>query len=66
MPMKGAYKVYILDEAHMLTTEARNAFLKTLEEPPGSQHLYPRHHGVAEDSLYDHVEVPALRFPEDS
>ncbi len=35
MPMKGTYKVYILDEAHMLTTEARNAFLKTLEEPPG-------------------------------
>ncbi len=35
LPMKGAYKVYILDEAHMLTTEARNAFLKTLEEPPG-------------------------------
>jgi DNA polymerase-3 subunit gamma/tau len=35
LPMKGTYKVYILDEAHMLTTEARNAFLKTLEEPPG-------------------------------
>lgn len=35
LPMKGKYKVYILDEAHMLTTEARNAFLKTLEEPPG-------------------------------
>ncbi|HOP86461.1 MAG TPA: DNA polymerase III subunit gamma/tau [Syntrophorhabdaceae bacterium] len=35
MPMRGKYKVYILDEAHMLTTEARNAFLKTLEEPPG-------------------------------
>jgi len=28
------YKVYIIDEAHMLTTEAFNAFLKTLEEPP--------------------------------
>ncbi|MDY6826250.1 MAG: DNA polymerase III subunit gamma/tau [Bacillota bacterium] len=28
------YKVYIIDEAHMLTTEASNAFLKTLEEPP--------------------------------
>src|SRR5258708_12780862 len=27
-------KVYIIDEAHMLTTEAWNAFLKTLEEPP--------------------------------
>ena len=35
LPMKGAYKVYILDEAHMLTDQARNAFLKTLEEPPG-------------------------------
>ncbi|MCX7965581.1 MAG: DNA polymerase III subunit gamma/tau [Syntrophorhabdaceae bacterium] len=35
LPMRGKYKVYILDEAHMLTTEARNAFLKTLEEPPG-------------------------------
>ena len=35
LPMQGRYKVYILDEAHMLTTEARNAFLKTLEEPPG-------------------------------
>lgn len=30
----GRYKVYIIDEAHMLTTEAVNAFLKTLEEPP--------------------------------
>ncbi|GBR72616.1 DNA polymerase III gamma/tau subunits [Candidatus Termititenax aidoneus] len=29
------YKVYIIDEAHMLTTEAFNALLKTLEEPPG-------------------------------
>lgn len=30
----GRYKVYIIDEVHMLTTEAFNAFLKTLEEPP--------------------------------
>lgn len=35
MPMKGAYKVYILDESHMLTAQAKDAFLKTLEEPPG-------------------------------
>ena len=33
-PVQGRRKVYILDEAHMLTTEASNAFLKTLEEPP--------------------------------
>src|SRR5207344_132484 len=33
-PAAGRWKVYILDEAHMLTKEAWNAFLKTLEEPP--------------------------------
>ncbi len=35
-PAAGKWKVYILDEAHMLTREAWNAFLKTLEEPPPS------------------------------
>jgi DNA polymerase III subunit gamma/tau len=34
-PQAGAYKVYIIDEVHMLTQQAFNAFLKTLEEPPG-------------------------------
>jgi DNA polymerase-3 subunit gamma/tau len=33
-PMQGGKRVYILDEAHMLSTSAWNAFLKTLEEPP--------------------------------
>ena len=33
-PAQGGYKVYIIDEAHMLTEHASNAFLKTLEEPP--------------------------------
>ncbi len=33
-PAAGRWKIYILDEAHMLTKEAWNAFLKTLEEPP--------------------------------
>ncbi|GAA0182613.1 DNA polymerase III subunit gamma/tau [Clostridium sediminicola] len=33
-PREGRHKVYILDEAHMLTSGAVNAFLKTLEEPP--------------------------------
>lgn len=33
-PQKGRYRVYIIDEVHMLSTAAFNAFLKTLEEPP--------------------------------
>lgn len=33
-PVKAKKKIYIIDEAHMLTTEASNALLKTLEEPP--------------------------------
>ena len=33
-PVSGKYKVYIIDEVHMLTKEAFNALLKTLEEPP--------------------------------
>jgi DNA polymerase-3 subunit gamma/tau len=34
VPTSGTYKIYIIDEVHMLTTEAFNALLKTLEEPP--------------------------------
>lgn len=34
LPFESPYKFYIIDEAHMLTKEAWNAFLKTLEEPP--------------------------------
>lgn len=34
MPFKSPYKVYVVDEVHMLTREAFNALLKTLEEPP--------------------------------
>lgn len=34
MPFESPYKFYIIDEAHMLTRDAWNAFLKTLEEPP--------------------------------
>lgn len=33
-PMRGGFKVYIIDEVHMLTKEAFNALLKTMEEPP--------------------------------
>ena len=33
-PTAGKFKIYVIDEVHMLTTEAFNALLKTLEEPP--------------------------------
>jgi len=35
MPSRGQYKVYLIDEVHMLSKQAFNALLKTLEEPPG-------------------------------
>ena len=33
-PTRGRYKVYLIDEVHMLSTHSFNALLKTLEEPP--------------------------------
>lgn len=36
LPMTGKYRVFIIDEAHMITNEAFNALLKTLEEPPST------------------------------
>ena len=36
LPMSGGYRVFIIDEAHMITNEGFNALLKTLEEPPKS------------------------------
>ncbi len=36
LPMTGAFRIFIIDEAHMITTEAYNALLKTLEEPPAT------------------------------
>ena len=43
-PTKGRYKVYLIDEVHMLSTSSFNALLKTLEEPPPTRNLPARDH----------------------
>jgi len=50
-PASSPYKMYIIDEVHMMTTEAFNALLKTLEEPPG--------HAVFVLATTDPQKVPA-------
>ncbi len=61
-PQVGKYKVFIIDEVHMLSAAAFNAFLKTLEEPPSHVHLYPRHHRKAQDSAYHPQPMSDLRL----
>ena len=51
LPVIGKYKVYIIDEAHMLTVEAFNTLLKTLEEPP--------EHVIFILATTDHSRMPA-------
>jgi len=46
-PQIGKYSVYIIDEVHMLSQQAFNAFLKTLEEPPAHAIFYIGHHWKA-------------------
>jgi len=43
-PSQGRYKVYIIDEVHMLSMAAFNALLKNAGRAAGSRHLYPGHH----------------------
>jgi len=44
VPAKGRYKIYLIDEVHMLSPAAFNALLKTLEEPPEHVKFYFRDH----------------------
>ena len=65
---EGHYKVYIVDEAHMLTREAWNALLKILEEPPPRRGVRVRHHRAAEDRRHRRagaLPAAALRLPPD-
>ena len=62
-PGEARYKVYIIDEVHMLTEPAFNALLKTLEEPPDHAIFVlatTESHKVPRDG---HIQVPAVRLP---
>ena len=61
-PAAGRWKVYILDEAHMLTREAWNAFLKTLEEPPPNTVFVLATTEAAQGDGDDRRPLPALRL----
>ncbi len=60
-PASARYKVYIIDEVHMLSTAAFNAFLKTLEEPPRARQVRVRHHRNPQSPGHGAVALPAFR-----
>lgn len=64
-PFESEYKVYIIDEAHMLTRDAWNAFLKTLEEPP--KHaifvLATTERDKVPDTIQSRCEIHSFRQP---
>ena len=64
MPARSRFKIFIIDEVHMLSKSAFNALLKTLEEPPSHGEVHPGHHRAGEGAADDFVAVPAVRFPE--
>ncbi len=64
MPSRGKYKIYIIDEVHMLSTAAFNALLKTMEEPPGAVKFTPGDDRGREGPADDPEPVPAVRLPE--
>ena len=64
-PMRCRYKIYIIDEVHMLTKEAFNALLKTLEEPPANVKFIFCTTDPAKSSRDDSVALPAVRFRHD-
>lgn len=65
MPFESKYKFYIIDEAHMLTREAWNAFLKTLEEPPAHAIfvLATTDRDKVPDTIQSRCEIYSFRQP---
>ena len=65
-PARSRFKVYIIDEVHMLSKNAFNALLKTLEEPPEPREIHPRDDRAGEGAADDFVSLPAVRFSKHS
>ena len=63
-PTEGKYKVYIIDEVHMLSIGAFNALLKNVGGATIIRYIYSCHNGSTQDSDYDFIPLPAIRFPE--
>ena len=64
-PTEGKYKVYIIDEVHMLSAGAFNALLKTFGRTTGICNFYPCDHGSTQDPDYDFIPLSAIRFSPD-
>jgi hypothetical protein len=60
-PVIARFKVYLLDEVHMLSTSAFNALLKTLEEPPDACEVHLRHHRDRQGAGDGPLALPAVR-----
>ena len=61
-PSRSRFKIYIIDEVHMLTGAAFNALLKTLEEPTGACEVHFLHHRSGETADHRAEPLPAFRF----
>ncbi len=59
-PARGRFKVYLIDEVHMLSRHSFNALLKTLEEPPPLCEVPAGHHESAEAAHHHLVPLPAV------
>ena len=59
-PVAARFKIYIIDEVHMLSKAAFNALLKTLEEPPRGREVHLRHHRDPQSAGDGAVALPAL------
>ena len=62
-PQRDRFRIAIIDEVHMLTTEAFNALLKTLEEPPAHVPVHPRLDRAPQDPGDDRLPLPAVHVP---